>query len=73
MTGRARRRICRCCGDPAESSYCCPCGARHVKHARVVLFIIRALWGSAGVAQYQTALAARRLAARRTPTRRAAP
>ena len=34
---------------PAESTYCGPCGADHVRHAAVVQAAIVALWGSAGL------------------------
>jgi hypothetical protein len=51
---------------PAESTYCGPCGSRHVQHANAVIDVIRALWGKAGVQQYQTAVRAQRLAARRS-------
>ena len=62
---RNRGARCRCCGMPAESTYCGPCGADHVRHAAIVQAAIVALWGSAGLARYQTDVRAQRLAKRR--------
>ncbi len=52
---------------PAESTYCGPCGADHVRHAAAVQAAIVAIWGSAGLASYETELRAQRLARRRAP------
>ena len=62
---RNRGPRCRCCGMPAESTYCGPCGANHVRHAAVVHAVILAIWGTAGLASYETELRAQRLARRR--------
>ena len=29
--GQRRGPTCRCCGMPAESTYCAPCGADHIR------------------------------------------
>lgn len=67
---RRRGPTCRCCGMPAESTYCGPCGADHVRHAAVAQAAVLALWGSAGLTQWQTELRARRLAGRRRTAER---
>jgi len=51
---------------PAESTYCGPCGADHVRHVAVAEAAVLALWGTAGLTQWQTELRTRRLAAGRT-------
>ena len=50
---------------PAESTYCGPRGADHVRYAAAVQAVILAIWGTAGLASYETELRARRLARRR--------
>ncbi len=61
-----RFTTCKCCGGFSASAYCDGCGAHHVQRAAVVQAVIRALWGSAGLTQYETEVRGRRLATRRT-------
>lgn len=69
---RRRGPTCRCCGMPAESAYCGPCGANHIRHATTVRAAILAIWGTAGLARYETELRAQRLTKRPGRKRRAA-
>lgn len=67
-----RPRSCRCCRGPSAGPYCQPCVQHAATYARVTADIIAALWGHDGVHRYETELRARRLAAKRTTTRRTA-
>jgi len=60
-----RFTTCKCCGGLTSSAYCDRCGAHHTHHAALVQAVIRALWGSAGLTQYQTEMRGRRLAKQR--------
>jgi hypothetical protein len=70
VTGRSR--LCRCCEGPSTGPYCQPCHDHAVRHASLVAAVIRELWGDAGLTSYEVTLRARRLAAKRTTTRRTA-
>jgi predicted amidophosphoribosyltransferase len=67
-----RRTACRCCGQPADSTYCARCGTENTRHATTVRAAILATFGTDGLTRYQTTLRAQRLAAKRATTRRTA-
>ena len=48
----------------AETTYCGPCGANHVRHAATVQAAIVAIWGTAGLTRYQAEARLQRLFAR---------
>jgi hypothetical protein len=73
MNAARRFTTCRCCGGFASSAYCSGCGAHNTQRLAVAQAAVLALWGTAGLARWQTELRARRLSARRTtrPERKA--
>jgi hypothetical protein len=68
----ARFSPCRCCGTLCASAYCDGCGAHHTQRIAVAEAAVAAIWGTAGLTRFKTELRVRRIAGRRTTTRRTA-
>ena len=67
---RGRIPVCKCCGSLSASSLCGPCGSHHTQRLAAAQAAVLALWGTAGLAQWQTEIRVRRLAGRRRTAER---
>ena len=67
---RGRFSTCKCCGALAASAYCDGCVAHHTRRIAVAQAAIVAIWGTAGLARYQTEVRVQRLSGRHTGRQR---